>query len=101
MKQLIKTIACLCFLPIALMDFSIAQSTITFSGEDNLGGYVRLNHVIVSNLSQQWCDTLYYPDTTLSLSGVGVEDHIPVPVFQSNALSKKGWEKLLYKVNSM
>ena len=78
MKQL------LCFLVLftVLLNFSNAQSSITFSGEDNLGGYVRLHHVVVSNLSQQWCDTLYYPDTMLLLSGVGVEEHVSDPDFQ-------------------
>ena len=78
MKQLLCSVVLL----LALMNISNAQTSIAFSGEDNAGGYVRLHHVIVSNLSQQWCDTLYYPDTTLLLSAVGVDEHVANSDFQ-------------------
>ena len=52
-----------------------AQVTLTFTGSDNLDQYVQLHHVVVENITQDWRDTLYYPDTILILSGVGLEDY--------------------------
>ena len=52
-----------------------AQTTVVFTGRDNIGGYVQLHHVVVENLTQQWSDTLFYPDTILIMQGVGVPAH--------------------------
>ena len=52
-----------------------AQVTLTFTGSDNLDQYVQLHHVVVENVTQDWKDTLYYPDTILIMSGVGLEDY--------------------------
>ena len=52
-----------------------AQVTLTFTGSDNLDQYVQLHHVVVENVTQDWRDTLYYPDTILIMSGVGLEDY--------------------------
>ena len=51
-----------------------AQVVLTFTGSDNLDHYVQLHHVIVSNITRNWSTTIYYPDTTLSLSGVGIPE---------------------------
>ena len=52
-----------------------AQTTLTFTGKDNLGNYVQLHSIIVENLTKNWTDTLYYPDTILIMSGVGLPDY--------------------------
>lgn len=54
---------------------SRAQTAVVFTGRDNIGGYVQLHHVVVENLTQQWSDTLFYPDTILIMQGVGVPAH--------------------------
>lgn len=53
-----------------------AQDILTYTAEDNLGDYVQLDHVVVENLTQNWTDTLYFPDTILYMSGVGIEDYL-------------------------
>lgn len=53
-----------------------AQHEIRFTGKDNTGGYVQLHHIVVENATQGWQDTLFYPDTTLLLSPVGIETHL-------------------------
>lgn len=58
-----------------------AQTTLTFTGKDNLDNYVQLHHVVVENLTQNWADTLYYPDTILILSGAGLNDYENVSAF--------------------
>lgn len=51
-----------------------AQVVLTFTGNDNLNQYVQLHHVVISNITRNWSTTIYYPDTTLSLSGVGIAE---------------------------
>ena len=38
-----------------------------FSGRDTSNRYVRLDQILVKNLSQGWQETLYWPDTVLQL----------------------------------
>ena len=52
-----------------------AQVTQTFTGSDNLDQYVQIHHVVVENVTRDWRDTLYYPDTILIMSGVGLENY--------------------------
>ena len=58
-----------------------AQVTLTFTGKDNLDNYVQLHHVVVENVTQDWTDTLYYPDTILIMSGVGLPDYESASAF--------------------
>lgn len=58
-----------------------AQVTLTFTGSDNQDHYVQLHHVVVDNVTRNWIDTLYYPDTILILSGVGLEDYTTEAAF--------------------
>ena len=51
-----------------------AQIELTFTGSDNLDHYVQLHHVVISNITRNWSTTIYYPDTTLTLSGVGIAE---------------------------
>lgn len=59
----------------------LAQVTLTFTGKDNLDNYVQLHHVVVENITRDWTDTLYYPDTILITSGVGLSDYESVSKF--------------------
>lgn len=57
-----------------------AQIHLSFTGKDVLNQYVRLHHVDIHNVTQDWTQTIYYPDTTLELTYVGIEDHnTPTP----------------------
>ncbi len=60
---------------------AFAQITLTFTGKDNLDNYVQLHHVVVENITQGWTDTLYYPDTILIMSGVGLPDYASASAF--------------------
>lgn len=52
-----------------------AQPSLTFRGQDSDGSYVQLHHVVIEDVTQGWADTLFYPDTILILSGIGVQDY--------------------------
>ena len=56
---------------------SMAQSiTVEFTAEDQNGNYFQLDAVKVTSISQNWNQTLAYPDTTLILSYVdGLGEH--------------------------
>ena len=57
-----------------------AQIHLSFTGKNVLNQYVRLHHVDIHNVTQDWTQTIYYPDTTLELTYVGIEDHnTPTP----------------------
>ena len=50
---------------------TVAQNVeLTFTGRDSCGNYVRLNQVYIQNHSQNWTETLVWPDTTLLLINV-------------------------------
>ena len=61
---------------ICLVISSFAQQvTLTFTGSDANHNDCQLDWVIVSNLTRNWSDTLYWPDLTLVMQNVsGIED---------------------------
>lgn len=52
------------------------QETIKFVGHNlNDNKYIQLSKIEVTNLTQNWTETLFYPDTTLTLKvSVGIDD---------------------------
>lgn len=52
-----------------------AQYGVAFTGRDNSGGYVQMHHIVAEDVTQGWTDTLFFPDTILLLSNVGVPTH--------------------------
>jgi len=61
---------------------SFAQVTIlTFSGKDANNNYVRLDSVVISNITKSWQETIYYPDTILIMNGTGIEEYGTTPRF--------------------
>ncbi|MBR4787774.1 MAG: T9SS type A sorting domain-containing protein [Bacteroidales bacterium] len=49
-------------------------------GEEGGGGsysrYVQLDHVVITNHTQNWTETIYWPDTVLTFSNVtGIDEH--------------------------
>ena len=68
------------FTLLIVMEYSVfcfAQTvTLKFTGRDANGQYCPLNQVTINNLSQNWQETLNWPDTTLILNNeVGVCDY--------------------------
>ena len=62
---------------LALICFgATAQSvTLTFTGRDAQNHHVQLNHVVITNLTRDWEETIYNPeDTILMMGGTGVDD---------------------------
>lgn len=57
--------------------YALAQNvTLTFTGCDADRSYVRLDRVVVTNHTRGWQETLYWPDTTLTLRcTTGIEDY--------------------------
>ncbi len=71
------------FLVMVLIGFSVnAQiTTLTFSGKDANNNYVRLDSVVISNITKSWQETIYYPDTILVLGGIGIEEYRTISRF--------------------
>ena len=50
--------------------------TLTFTAKDAANHYVQLNRVIITNLTKSWQETIYWPDTVLTMqNGTGIDDH--------------------------
>jgi uncharacterized protein (TIGR02145 family) len=71
------------FFIMVLIGFSVnAQiTTLTFSGKDANNNYVRLDSVLITNLTKSWQETIYYPDTILIMGGTGIEEYGTNPRF--------------------
>lgn len=73
MKKLLSTFILL----FAILCANAQVTTLTFVGKDRTGqDYVQLDRVSVFNQTQLWHEVLYYPDTTLRLGAVGIEDYV-------------------------
>ena len=65
----------LSFLAVVLISTAaFAQSvTLTFIAKDAANQHVQLNRVVISNLTKGWQETIYWPDTTLTMqNGTGI-----------------------------
>ena len=52
------------------------QVTLTFTGRDAVNHYVQLNRVAITNLTKSWQETIFWPDTVLTMqNGTGIEDY--------------------------
>ena len=68
-----------CFVAIALVGVvAFAQTiTLTFAGRDAANHYVQLNRVSITNLTKGWQETIYWPDTTLTMqNGTGIDESV-------------------------
>jgi uncharacterized protein (TIGR02145 family) len=62
------------FLTIGIL--SAQTVTLTFTAKDAGNHYVQLNRVIITNLTKSWQETIYWPDTVLTMqNGTGIDDH--------------------------
>ena len=69
----------LCFIAVALMGVvAFAQTvTLTFTGRDAVDHYVQLNRMSITNLTKSWQETIYWPDTTLTMqNGTGIDESV-------------------------
>lgn len=61
-------------------------TTLTFTGKNDLNQYVCLDRVVITNLTQSWQETIYYPDTILIMGATDIEDYeqmVPFSVSQN------------------
>ena len=51
--------------------------SVTFTGRDMNGHWVQLDRVVIANLTQNWTETIYWPDTVLTVeNNIGINDCI-------------------------
>lgn len=74
-KQVLNIITTVGVLLTLLQAPTLAQPSIRLTGQDSHGSYVQLHHAVIEDITQEWSDTLFYPDTILVLSGVGLENY--------------------------
>ena len=84
MKKIIMTIGLFC----AVCVSALAQNTITmkFTGRNQNNDWIPLSYVLVENQTQRWQELVYYPDTTLFMGNVGIDDYLQnekVQLFQN------------------
>lgn len=48
--------------------------TLTFTGRDAGNRFIPLNRVVITNVTQNWSETIYYPDTILMLGSTGINE---------------------------
>ena len=82
----------LCSLLLTMLGMlSYAQTVnLTFTACDTNNRYVRLDRVVIENLTQGWQETLYWPDTILTMTlATGLDDvvresnHLPLQLLQN------------------
>ena len=72
MKKILFSLMCAILLPLGMMAQTV---TLTFTGKDANTNRVQLDHVAITNLTKGWQETLYWPDTTLTMqNGTGIDD---------------------------
>ena len=50
-------------------------ATLTFTGRDATDRWVRLHHVVITNQTQNWSETMAWPDTVLTIeNGTSIYD---------------------------
>lgn len=71
-----KKIYCFFVAMLLLTSTMLAQTvTLTFTGKDSSNRYCQLDRVVIANLSKNWQETLYWPDTILEMGNVGIDDY--------------------------
>lgn len=70
-----KKLSTLLFLLLATTMVFAQQVTLTFTAKDGNNQYVQLNRVEIKNLTRNWQETIFWPDTILQLrDATGIED---------------------------
>ena len=69
MKKLFSLFALL----LLVSGISAQQITLRFTGQLSDGSYMRLDSVLVVNLTRSWTEKLIFPDTMLTLGSTGIK----------------------------
>ena len=74
MKNILFSLILAILLPLGMMAQSV---TLTFTGKDANNNRVQLDRVSITNLTKGWQETVYWPDTTLTMQngGTGIDDY--------------------------
>ena len=73
MMKKLSLISMLLMLCVSIMAQSV---TLTFTGKDANNNRVQLDRVSITNLTKGWQETIYWPDTTLTMqNGTGIDDY--------------------------
>lgn len=76
-KQFLSTIIATIVLAFLLGTLQAQTVTLTFTGKDANNQYVQLNRVAITNLTKGWQETIYWPDTTLTMqNGTGIDESV-------------------------
>ena len=63
------------------------ETTLTFTAQRHDNSYQRLDSIHITNLSKNWTEVIYYPDTLLIMSSTGIvswgDSHNKVRLFQN------------------
>ena len=84
MPKMKKNLLSLLFVTAFLLN-AWAQNPIivTFSGQNEYQAYVRLDSILVTDVTRNWSEMLVYPDTTIELNNISdVNSHSKDPVIQ-------------------
>ena len=85
MRQKILTSILIIFLPLVLMAQTVS---LTFSGRGSADQHIQLDRITITNLTKGWSETLYWPDTVLTMqNGTGIaemENQASLQLFQNN-----------------
>lgn len=74
-----KKVSCVILITMISMTSIFSQQTVTlsFTGRDVTNHYVQLHHVCITNLTKGWQETVYWPDTTLTMqNGTGTNEFV-------------------------
>ena len=66
------------FFSLMMITFGLSAQTVTlkFTGRDAGNHYVRLNKVVIKNQTKNWQETIWWPDTVLTMqNGTGIDDY--------------------------
>ena len=76
-KQFLSTIIGTIVLAFLLGTLQAQTVTLTFTGKDANNNWVQLNRVAITNLTKGWQETIYWPDTTLTMqNGTGIGESV-------------------------
>ena len=84
MKEIHVTFKRFLFFGLMTLALGLNAQTVTlkFTGRDNDNHYMRLSKVVVNNLTKNWQETIWWPDTTLVMqNGTGIDDYVENGVF--------------------
>ncbi len=74
--------------------------TITFSGQNEYQTYVRLDSVLVTDVTRNWSEMLIYPDTVIELNNIsGVNSYPKESVIKLTPNPLRGNARISFQLN--